>query len=338
MTFVKLRCCLVLLIAPLCAARPKSDTVALVNGNSITCEIRSLSRGVLVAKTDSLSTVSIRWEDVTRVQSDSTFEIVLSDGTTHVGVLTAETGGRLLLSNLAAVPLLNIVSITPIGSRFTRRFSGAFDIGYSFLKSNATTQLNSDGTLAYTTHRHLVEGQVSTNFVNREGTATTQRIEADLSLRETLSRGYFALGIGQFSRNDELNLIHRYLGGGGVGHYFVRTNRSIVSLSGGGAFSSERYAGGEQRSNGEALVDLNSQFFRLHSPKLDIGGEVRLWPNLTTAGRFRIDVQFKARIEVYKNLFVSFSFFDNYDRKNPTTSAPLNDYGVVMSVGYSFNR
>ena len=31
-------------------------------------------------------------------------------------------------------------------------------------------------------------------------------------------------------------------------------------------------------------------------------------------------------------------FFDNYDRKNPTTSLPINDYGLTLSLGYSFNR
>jgi hypothetical protein len=41
------------------------------------------------------------------------------------------------------------------------------------------------------------------------------------------------------------------------------------------------------------------------------------WPN-ATAGRYRIDANAKARVEVYKNLFVSISFFDNYDRKNPS--------------------
>ena len=51
-----------------------------------------------------------------------------------------------------------------------------------------------------------------------------------------------------------------------------------------------------------------------------------------------MDTQGTAKVEVYKNLFVSFTIFDNYDRKNPTTSTPQNDYGVTMSVGYSFNR
>ncbi len=83
---------------------------------------------------------------------------------------------------------------------------------------------------------------------------------------------------------------------------------------------------------------MNAQAFRLRSPKLDITGDFKFWPNLSTAGRFRVDAQVKAKIEVHKNLFVSFQFVESYDRKNPTTSLPLNDYGFITSLGYTFNR
>ena len=327
-----------LLFVPLSFARPKTDSVTLVNGNNITCEIRGLSRGVLNAKTDSLSSVSIRWQDVVRIQSEFIFEIILSDGSAHYGGLSPGPGGNLQITGEAAIPLLRVVTLTPIRYRFGNRFDGAVDIGYSYLKSNSTTQVNFDGELGYTMRRRSLQAEFSDILVLREETSATRRDQGDLAFNQTLSRGFFAMVIGQSSTNDELNLIHRYLGGGAFGRYLVRTNRSIVSVYGGGAYSSERYAATERRNNGEALLGTTVQFFRLYSPKLDIGGVFRLWPNLTTSGRFRIDASTKARVEVYKNLFVSFSLFDNYDRKSPSTAMPRNDYGLVTAVGYSFNR
>jgi hypothetical protein len=329
---------LLLLFVPLGFARPKTDIVTLVNKNEVTCEIRSLRRGVLTAKTDSLNTVSIRWQDVVQVRSEFTFEIALTDGSTHLGALTPGPAGDLLVAGTADIPLRNIVALTPIGSGLANRFDGAVDFGYSFMKSQSTTQLNFNGEAGYTTLRRSVECQVSSNLVIREQTTSTQRLQAGLTLNETLSRGNFAVVMGQFSNNNELNLLQRYLGGGGIGRHFVRTNHSILSAYAGGAYSSEHYAGADRRNNGEALIAVNAQVFRLYSPKVDITGDFKLWPNLTTSGRFRIDANARARVEVYKNLFVSFSLFDSYDRKNPTTTLPLNDYGFVMSVGYSFNR
>jgi hypothetical protein len=326
------------IFAPLCLARPRTDTVTLVNGNEVTCEIRILNRGMLTAKTDSLSDVAIRWEDVTRIRSEYVFEIILTDGSTHFGVLAPDPTGNLLLAGIPAIPLLSVVSLTPIGSRLASRFNGSVDFGYNFQKSDTTSQFNLNGDLAYTTRRRSVQTQVGSTLIAREGTDSTRKLQASLLLNETLSRGYYAEVIGQYSTNSQLNLIHRYLGGGGLGRYLIHTNSSILGITGGGAYSSERYSGAERRNNAEALLGLNAQTFRLRSPKLDITGDFKLWPNLTTRGRFRIDTQVKVKIEVHKNLFVSVQFVDSYDRKNPTTSLPLNDYGVITSLGYTFNR
>src|ERR1039457_4458346 len=96
-----------MLFVPLALARPKTDTVTLVNGNDITCEIRSLRRDVLTAKTDSLSTVAIRWQDVTRVRSELPFEIILPDGAPGSGVLNpAPADLASLLSQMKSYPLV----------------------------------------------------------------------------------------------------------------------------------------------------------------------------------------------------------------------------------------
>ena len=329
---------LVVLFITAACARPKTDVVTLVNGNDLTCEILSLSRGVLNAKTDSLSQVAIRWEDVKQVRSQAVFEIILSDNTTLYSALDPDASGNLVLTGAAAIPLSNVVSLTPIASRIVQRFDGSVDLGYSFQKSQSTTQFNVDGDVGYTTRQTTVGLQVSGALVVRDRTDSTRRVQSGLSVNQTLSGGFFAVGIGQFSTNQELNLLQRYLVGAGLGRYVIRTNRSILSGYGGGALSLERYAGENRRNNAEALLGVNTQIFRLYSPKLDITGDFKLWPSLTTSGRFRIDANAKACVEIYKDLFVSFSLFDNYDRKNPTTSLPLNDCGFVTSVGYSFNR
>ena len=330
---------LLVLLALLASARPKTDTVTLVNGNEVTCEIKGLSRGVLTAKTDSLSTVSIRWEDVKRIQSGTVFEIILAGRSTPLfGALAQDASGSLVLAGSAPIPLISVVALTPIRSRIANRFDGSADFGYSYQKSQSTSQLNFDGDVGYTTRRRSVDLQASSTLVSRDQTDSTRRIQTGLTLKETLSRGNYLGVIGQFSSNEELNLIQRYLAGGAFGRYLIHTNRSVLAAYGGASYSSEHYAGAERSNNAEALLGLNTQVFRLYSPKLDITGDFKLWPSLTTSGRYRIDANAKVKIEVYKDLFVSLSFFDNYDRKNPSTTLPLNDYGTVLSVGYSFNR
>ena len=244
----------IVLFAPFCSARPKTDSITLVNGNNITCEIQSLSRGMLNAKTDSLSSISIRWQDVTHVRSEYVFEIILTDGTRLYSVLTPDPNGNLEMTGAPAVPLINVVSLTPISSRIASRFDGSFDLGYNYQKSDSTTQLNADGDVRYTTRRRSLELQLSSTLVKRDMTATTSRNQDTFILNETLSRNWFVLAIGQYSSNSQLNLLQRYLVGGGAARYFVRTNRAIVYTAGGLTGSSERYAATERRNNGEVLL------------------------------------------------------------------------------------
>ena len=160
---------------------------------------------------------------------------------THFSALNTDPSGNLLLPASTPIPLSRVVALTPIGSRIANRFDGAVDFGYSFMKAQTTTQLNLSGDLRYTAPRRVVQFQIDSNVASRDQTTSTRRLQADLALRETLSRGYFAFAIGQFAFNQELNLIQRYLGGGGIGRYLVRNNHTVVSAYGGGAYSSEHY-------------------------------------------------------------------------------------------------
>ena len=56
-------------LAPPAPARadPKTDIVVLKNGNTITCEIKRLSRGKLRVKTDDMGTVDIEWDKIESV-------------------------------------------------------------------------------------------------------------------------------------------------------------------------------------------------------------------------------------------------------------------------------
>ena len=97
------------------SGRQKTDIATLANGNEVTCEVLSLNRGVLKAKTDSLSTVSIRWEDVKRIRSSFIFEIILSGSSAPLfGELTPDAAGDLVLAKNAVAstsptPLYRVV-------------------------------------------------------------------------------------------------------------------------------------------------------------------------------------------------------------------------------------
>jgi hypothetical protein len=68
---------------PAAAAAQKTDVVTMPNGDKITGEVQSLSRGKLDYKTDDLGRLSIEWTKVARIVSRHLFDIEVSDGRSY---------------------------------------------------------------------------------------------------------------------------------------------------------------------------------------------------------------------------------------------------------------
>ncbi len=67
------------------AAAQKTDVVRLVNGDSITCEIKTLNKGQLTADTDDMGTLHMEWDKVISVASKRIFQVETSGGDRWLG-------------------------------------------------------------------------------------------------------------------------------------------------------------------------------------------------------------------------------------------------------------
>ena len=74
--------------APVARAE-RTDVIVLINGDSVTGEIKELDRGLLRYKTDSAGTLLVEWEDVVTLSSKDSFEVKTTSGGRFFGSLTA---------------------------------------------------------------------------------------------------------------------------------------------------------------------------------------------------------------------------------------------------------
>jgi hypothetical protein len=110
-----------------------------------------------------------------------------------------------------------------------------------------------------------------------------------------------------------------------------------MSVLAGGAFSKEKFEDSEEYvSNAEILTGIAAETFRFDSPELDLSGSLLVLPNLTTWGRYRLQANAKARIEILRNLYWSLTFYDSYDSEPPSETSRKNDLGLTASLGWSF--
>lgn len=60
-----------------------------------------------------------------------------------------------------------------------------------------------------------------------------------------------------------------------------------------------------------------------------------LYPSMTDGGRYRIDFSTNLYLDLWGDLYLRFTFYDNFDSR-PPSDTPRNDFGATTSVGWSF--
>jgi hypothetical protein len=337
----RLFCWLLLLASPL-GAREKTDLVVLKNGNQVNCAIQTLSRGILSAKTDSMDTVKIKWQDVRQVHSPFLFLVQDINGNLYLGSLQHQQDqDRLKVEGPDPSPDLDYASVVDIreyyGSRW-QRFSGAVDLSYSYTKASDRTQFNLSGDLAYRTERFTGQFTYNSTIGTSQGEKDSDRDVYTLGGSIKVAKHWYAYSQWKYEHNLELQLDRRGSLLGGPMYSIVRSNRVLVSAGSGASYSRESYYAQEVNHNAEMALMVDAQFFKLYSPKVDISSQYQFLPNLSTWGRIRSELNTNLRVEVLRDFYVTFNFYDSYDSHPPSETATRHDYGITTGISWSFRR
>ena len=92
--------------------------------------------------------------------------------------------------------------------------------------------------------------------------------------------------------------------GGIVGLRLVNTNRAQFEVGGGLMVNDERGVDTDPTQNLEGLLTLRSSFYTYDRPKTTFSGSVQYYPNLTTWGRQRLQVDSNIKREVWGYLLL----------------------------------
>ncbi len=328
------------------AARPKTDIVALKNGDRVTCEIKNMTRGKLEVQTDSMAKVYIEWADVTALSSKYYFHVTESDGKFFFGsVEVREASGVLRVASdttIVNLPMLSVVAIAPIEKSFQSRNKGSAKLGFNYAKSTDVAELYFDISNRYRSPRTIIDAAISSTVTEQttsDGTDETKR-------RASIGAAYYyifgrsvTLSVGvKVERNDELDLKRRFLGRLAAGYSPVATNYSLLILAAGVAFNSETSSsGGETNSSLEGLLHTDFSLFQYNLPETAIDLLVDFYPSITEQGRYRVEASLDIRREIIDDFFFDLEFYDDYDNKPPTGGEATSDYGIKTSLGYSWS-
>jgi hypothetical protein len=326
-------------MCPAAAGAAYNDTVVLTNGDRLKGEVKNLQQGRLEFKTDTMSTVYIKWDRVAEISAPEVFEIETTDGSRYWGSFEFAGQGKLGLvigGSTFAVDLADVVRIVLIKRTFWSRLDGSVDLGASYTQSSGIGQ----GSLAIDVTARRPAYEVETKF----DTTITVQPDQPVSSRSALTSGYvkflkkkwFVPVTAKLERNTDIGLELRASGAGGFGRYFVQTNRSQFGAAAGLVYTREVPVDGETTNNAEAFVGSTYSFFTYDRPKTTIQVSFTLFPSLNVAGRVRTDLDVTVKRELLKDFTVGFTYYDTIDNKPPGVGSPAHDFGGTVTVGWTF--
>jgi hypothetical protein len=321
-------------------AHAKTDIVHFKNGDRLTVEIKSLGRGKLKVKTTGMGTIEIEWDKIDAVESNYFYEVELQSGARFYGSLTKlEDEENLVISGMSdsvAVDYDRVVRLAPIDESFWQRINGSLDIGYSYTQAQNATEWNAHANATYKTEKYKANADIRSQFKRQDGAEDVVTNSLNMTLSRPFGKKWFYLGLGQLQQNQSTELDFRGLIGGGVGRYFMQTNKYIFGAIAGLALSNEQYSGQDVTQEAEIITGINFEAFRYNSPKLDFTTRFLVFPSVTQQGRVRLDLDARVKVEIFKDFFWSAYIWDVFDNEPPTTTARRNDLGVGTSFGYTF--
>lgn len=328
-----------LLLPFMVKANPKTDTITFYNGEHIRCEIKSLTMGKISAKTVNMSTVSIKLEKVSYIESPIIFEITFSNHSKIFGKLSKgpKPGTATINYNNIemTVDLMTIVALYPIRQKFFQRITGNFDLGFSFVKGTNNLQFNYDLNVTYREKKskHQI---YSNSIISDNETSRTVNQNSGYGFTRYLKKDNFAnVAIG-WQENTELGIQNRIILSASFGISPISNNLNILAISGGLVSNTEESQTDTLTTSLEASMRIGYDLFSFSKPDIIISTYFTPFISITQTERFRFDSNFQVKWEIFNDFYFSTKLYYNYDSKPPTAGASTFDYGVTISISYTF--
>lgn len=323
------------------ARAAKTDVVVMLNGDRITCELKVLQRGKLQVKTDGLGTVDVEWNRVRSVTAGGLFEVEDLLGRLYFGSLqpSAEEG-KLDVVGLAgtkSVDVALVARIQQLHRGFWKRLSGSLDVGFSHTASSKLTQFSLDAWLRYRRPTFQLQLGASSILTSQPDAPETRRSSAEFGYVRFREKRQIAFGQVRLEQNRELGFDLRAGLRGGYGRYLVRSQGSDVLAGVGLNVNHEVPVEGESTENLEGMIVLDWEAYAFSFPKTDVSVQLVAYPSLSQWGRWRFDLDARVKRELFRDFSVSLKGYDNFDSDPATEGASRNDWGVSLTLGYSFN-
>lgn len=322
------------------SAAAKVDVIVLKNGSRIVGEIKQMTKSRLELGTDDMGTLQIEWDNITQITAPEYFEVEHMNGGLYFGALKPGASADAL--EVVAdwgndqVPLREIVRIQLVKSGFWDKFKGSLDAGAGYTSATELLQLDFDAQLRYTRPRFEAFAQADAVITKQPEADDTQRSSLTLGYTRLFANRHRIFAQGLIEQNRELGFDLRSSLLGGWAYALARDRKNQLVGGAGLSVNREKPTEGESTTNLETVVGFDYSNFAYDFPNTDIQLHVFSYFGLNQWGRFRLEANASLRRELFSDFYFGLKGYESFDNQPPTEGAQKNDWGLSLTLGYSF--
>ena len=321
-------------------AAKKVDVIVLQNGTRVVCEVRSMKKARLEVGTDDMGTLQVEWGNVVEVTAPEFFEV-------------EDMGGRLFFGSLQRGPgaasvevvadwgnevlaLDQVARIQLVKSRFWSRLDGSIDAGAGYTSATELLQLDLDAKIKYRQPKFEASATADAVLMQQPDVEDTQRASITLAYTRLFPNRQRVFTQATIEQNRELGFDRRTSLVGGWATYLARNERNELVGGAGLSVNREKPVEGETTTNLEAVVGFDYANFAYDFPNTDIRVSSKAYLGLNQWGRFRLEANASLKRELFSDFYFGLKSYESYDSEPATEGAQKNDWGVTLTLGYSF--
>lgn len=325
-----------------------ADEIFMKNGDHLKGKVVSMDSGKLVFNTPYTGDITIDWDFVARITTETPLQIKLEDDLTLHGKAVGAEEGSLVLEPEGELPtepitLSQVQELKPYEPGEKRwEVDGYFTFGFSNAKGNTVNEkLNFDGELKFSKEPHSLTLYGEARFETERGTDTKNNDLYSIEYRHSISKKMYLYATTVGLRDEFKDLKFQLTLAGGAGYRFWDSTQKNLSIGLGPGYVKETYTqpqknfgNTDDRDYAAATWSLDSDmwfFERLFQ------GYYRNWGSVAfdDSSIWQVNNRIGVRVPLVKKLFGDISY--RYDYNNfPADGKDKLDREIRLKLGLNF--
>lgn len=334
-----------------------ADEVKLKNGDRLTGSLTHLDDKELVLKTEYAGDLKIKRAAVASIETTDPVNVALKDGQSLVGRLKLADGNVEVSSEATGAVRAKEGDVNFFRSkadldahlkevdrlknpRLVDLWTGQVDLGYAQARGNAQTNtINTSAKVTRSTSRDAINAYFlslySRNNSNGVSVLGANSIRGGIKYDLNITKKLYVFGSTDLEFDEFQALDLRFVPAGGIGYHWVKNDKTVWDVYGGGSLNREFFSSGLKRTSGEILIgnELSQKFNGVFT----IGEKIVLFNNVSNSGNYRVNADVFLSAAIRKWLSYQITASDRY-LSNPLPGRKTNDLVITTGVRLVFAR